>query len=217
MSHIVLEHLDTSSMLLMYAAEELSPTEQAEVRKRLADNPALQRELDELQNVQAQFEQEMGDLDRAEPLVGQASAIARITRAMRQHKVHRTAVEYKLPARTRHVSLWQRVPRWTYPIAAAAAGGLIYVGVWTFRPDAGRTFVKDNPTTNPSGPVTDGDPADATTPDDVEQNFRNANRTQSDELRQLRQVERQVADLSASNSDLLDGLLSQHVGMPDNE
>jgi hypothetical protein len=204
-------------MLLMYMAEELPPTEQAEMRKRLAADPALQRELDELQNVQARFEQEMGELDHAEPLVGQASAIARVTRAMRQHQVNRTAVEYKLPARTRHVSLWHRVPRWTYPIAAAAAVGLIYVGVWTFRSDASRTLVKDTSTTNPSGPITDGDLADATTPDDVEQNFRNSNRTQTAELQQLRQVERQVADLSANNSDLLDGLLSQHVGMPDNE
>ena len=202
-------------MLLMYVAEELSPTEQAEVRKRLAADPVLARELDELQNVQAGFEREMAELDHAEPLIGQASAIGRIARAMRQHQVRRTAVEYKLPAR--HVNLWKRVPAWAYPVAAAAAVGLIYVGVWTFKPEGGPR-IAINPTTLPStGPVNDGDLADVTTPDAIEQNFRNSNRTQSDELRQLRQVERQVADLSASNSDLLDGLLSQHVGMPDNE
>jgi hypothetical protein len=131
---------------------------------------------------------------------------------MRQHKVQRTAVDYKLPAR--HVSLWQRAPRWSYPIAAAAAVGLVFVAWWTFKPvDAGRSPIAIKlPTSEPS----DDSTSDATT-EELDQNLRNTNRMQTEQLQQLRQVERQVADLSQSNSDLLDGLLSQHVVLPDNE
>jgi hypothetical protein len=209
---IVLEHLDPSSMLLMYLTEELSPAEQAEVRKRLAADPSLQRELDELQNVQHEFDHAMSGLDAADPLIGQASAVVRISRAMRQHKVNRVAVEYKLPARS--ISLWQRVPRWTYPLAAAAALGLIYIGWWTFQPADNSRPYAINPTTQPSNDSMTEAQADV---DGVEQNLRNTNRTQPDEMRELRQVERQVADLSDTNSNLMDGLLSQHIGLPDNE
>jgi len=63
----------------MYLADELPPAERAEVRKRLAADPSLQRELDELQSVQWDFARAMGELDQYEPLIGQASAIGRIT------------------------------------------------------------------------------------------------------------------------------------------
>jgi len=137
---------------------------------------------------------------------------------MRQHTVQRTAIEYKLPAR--RPSLWQHVPRWTYPLAAAAAVGLIYIGWWTFKPV--RPVAWGTAPTTPSTVADElehklRDADDVKTVDELEQNFRNSNRMQSDEMRNLRQVERQVADLSDGNPNLLDGLLSQHIGLSDNE
>ena len=132
----MLEHLDNSSLLLMYLADELPASQQAALERRIASDASLQAELESLREAQADFLTGMAKLDAANP-VSQAAAIARITRAMRQHEVRRVALAPKQVGN----HFWRRVPRWAYPVAAAAAILLVYVGVWTMRPIGPTTTV----------------------------------------------------------------------------
>jgi anti-sigma factor RsiW len=212
----VLEQMDNPSALLMYLAGELPPEERAIVEQRLAADPSLRSELEEIRSAQAEFEVAMAALDRAEPVASEASAVARIGRAMRQHQVRVVAVP---DAPSRSVSFWNRVPRWSYPLTAAAAAALVYVGWWALKPVEVTALVAMG-TTAPVVKIegalkTDAD--DALVVEGLENNLRNSNRTQGSTLRELRQMEVQLAELSRGSVDPLEGLLADHPNISENE
>lgn len=217
----MVEQLDNSSALLLHLAGELPAEERAELERRLAADPALAAQLDELHMAQSALEHAMSTLDAADPLPGEAAAVARITRAMRQHKVRPSLVAYR-PA-TVHRSFWQRVPRWSYPLTAAAAIALVYVGWWTLKPINPPTIAFHNPHSNQTGSVTTTvEPVLASESDEsmvlgLENNLRTPNRTQGKPLHELRLMEQQVADLSQGGSDPLQDLLANHPVLSENE
>jgi len=133
----VLEQLDQSAFLLMYLADELPAGERAQVEQLLASDASLRQEFETLRSAQDQFVHQMASADATASTLGEASSINRITRAMRQHQVRRVLTPAAETPRSVH--FWARVPRWGYPIAAAAAVALVYVGYWTIKaPDPTR-------------------------------------------------------------------------------
>src|SRR5258708_6576648 len=121
----------------MYLADELPAGERAQVEQLLASDASLRQELETLRSAQDQFVHQMAGADSAASTLGEASSINRITRAMRQHHVRRVLTPAAESSKSVH--FWARVPRWGYPIAAAAAVALVYVGYWTIKaPDPTR-------------------------------------------------------------------------------
>src|SRR5438045_2532260 len=102
----------------MYLADELPAGERAQVEQLLASDASMQKELETLRAAQDQFAQQMAAADSAVPTLGEASSIHRITRAMRQHQVRRVLAPAAPTPKS--IPFWSRVPRWGYPIAAAA-------------------------------------------------------------------------------------------------
>src|SRR5579859_4137933 len=115
----------------MYLADELPAVERAQVEQLLASDSSLRQELEALRSAQDQFVDQLASADAAASTLGEASSINRVTRAMRQHHVRRVLTPVGESPRSIH--FWARVPRWGYPIAAAAAVALVYVGYWTIK------------------------------------------------------------------------------------
>jgi len=210
----VLEQLDQSARLLMYLADELPAGERAQVEQLLASDASLRQELETLRSAQDEFTRHMVGADAAASTLGEASSINRITRAMRQHHVRRVLT----PAAetTKSVHFWARVPRWGYPIAAAAAVALLYVGYWTIKaPDPTRMI--------PTYAIKPATISSEQSSDDVllaslETNLGESNRTQdSSKLTELRQTEKQFADISTTSDPLQTLLTDGQPPMPDNE
>ena len=156
----MLEHLDSNeAVLLMYLADELPPDDRAEFEGMLAHDAGLGAELDRLREAQGAFESAMERLDAA-PLRGQAMAVQRITQAMRQHAASR-------PAAAPHVAPRRlRIPRWSYPTAAAAALIFGMISYWAHIPLPNV----------PQGPVViQDDPHQELLADNLEESFENPN------------------------------------------
>jgi anti-sigma-K factor RskA len=114
---------DERSMLLMYLAGELSAPDREEVERRLAKDARLAAELADLQASHASYLEMMSILEAATPpAVPDAAAAQRANRAIRQWATRRLA--NPLPAaRANHF-----LPRWVYPMAAAAA--MVVAVIW---------------------------------------------------------------------------------------
>ena len=107
---------DNQAMLLLYLSGEMSPVDRAEVERRLAVDETLRAQLTELQVAHAVYLQAMKSLTAATPApLSEDAAAQRACRATRQWAVRRLA--HPSPAGGLHLLL----PRWTYPVAAAAA------------------------------------------------------------------------------------------------
>jgi anti-sigma factor RsiW len=219
----VLEQLDQSAFLLMYLADELPAGERAQVEQLLASDASLRQELETLRSAQEQFVREMASADATASTLGEASSINRITRAMRQHQVRRVLTPAAEAPKSVH--FWARVPRWGYPIAAAAAVALVYVGYWTIKaPDPTHMVAVDRAPAHraslpPGGPAV---PSEQSSDDvllaSLEDNLRESNRTQdSVKLTELRQTEKQFADISTTSDPLQSLLTDGQPPMPDNE
>src|SRR6478609_10105905 len=84
--------LDTTSLLLMYLAEELPAAERQRVQQRLAAEPALAAALAELRGVEAAADEALAGADRARPLPMSAEvAVRRFARDAAQWNVDRLA------------------------------------------------------------------------------------------------------------------------------
>src|SRR6266478_4216615 len=115
----------------MYLADELPAGERAQVEQLLASDASLRQEFETLRSAQDQFVHQMAGADATASTLGEASSINRLTRAMRQHQVRRVLTPVAETTTSAH--FWSRVPRWGYPIAAAAAVALVYIGYWTIK------------------------------------------------------------------------------------
>jgi anti-sigma factor RsiW len=210
----VLESLDQTSILLMYLSGELPARDRAEVERRLAADAGWRAELAQLQFMQAQFESEMASLDVSQRLAGQASAVGRIGRAMRQHKVASLSeLEALAPRRVLYF------PAWAYPIAAAAAVGLVYLAWWVHRPEPQDRPLPGNVAMNDSRGA-DTTPSDSSDPDrvlfaELEQSFEEQNPTQPRSLESLKHSEQELADLARAASDPLQVLFTDPRFTPD--
>lgn len=195
--NVVVEQLDQTSELLMYLAGELPHRQSMALERRLAADPALARELETLRELRSDFDMKMQALDEKR-IPGQAMAVARISRAMRLHGVSLESDETLVPRRVLHM------PAWGYPIAAAAAVVLVYVGWWAHQPAIHLTSVAQIATVHNS-PTTS-----KTSPDqeqvmfaELTESFRDHNPTQSRSLESLTHVESELAAIASPMRDSL--------------
>jgi len=194
----VVEQLDQTSELLMYLAGELPHRQSMALEKRLAADSALARELKTLRELQSDFDAQMQALD-GKRIPGQAMAVARISRAMRMHGVGQEADETLAPRRVLHM------PAWAYPIAAAAAVVLVYVGWWAHQPAAHVTSVVQLPVSaNSATPVKTSSDQDQVMFAELAESFRNHNPTQRRSLDSLSHAESELATLASPTRESLD-------------
>jgi anti-sigma factor RsiW len=130
----LLEQLDRESMLLMYAADELSLEDRLEVERRVAADAALAAALAEIQQLNALCDGALTSEDKQTRLPMSAdTAMRRMSRVMKQwqtDQAHRKAMAPVAPHRF-------RLPIWSYPGAVAAAV-IVAALVWArMLPDAG--------------------------------------------------------------------------------
>ncbi len=190
----MLQELNKDAALLMYLADELSPADRAKVNAMLASDPALQKELQQLEETVQGFGSAMMKLD-AGPVAGEAETLRRVGKAMRQRMVDR-AVETAPAIGKKPRGL--RYPAWAYPIGAAAAVIIAVISWWGHRPD---TTVK-----LPS--MGNGIAVNNTMPEeevrqvatDMEKSFEETNMTQPEtSVASLETAEAQLAELSRSS------------------
>ena len=133
------EQLDRDALLMLYAADELSPEQRAAVEARLAAEPELAAELGMLRSAQDQCFAALAHADEHDRLpVSEGVAVRRVSRAMKQWQVRRAlAANAVVPAAPR-----RKLPWWVYPSATAAA---LIVGflVWSVRQPVGNVMPAD--------------------------------------------------------------------------
>jgi anti-sigma factor RsiW len=112
--------------LLLYLFDELSPSDRAEVKRLLADDPSLQKDLEALQALHTRISSSLEELDGSTPLVTSADQSARrVMRELRRQQLEmeiRPASQLELPRR--------QVPRVVYAVAAVAAIIILTLGMW---------------------------------------------------------------------------------------
>lgn len=194
----MVEQLDQTSELLMYLAGELPHRQSMALEKRLAADSVLARELESLRELQSDFDSQMQALD-GKRIPGQAMAVARISRAMRMHGVSQEADETLAPRRV------LRMPAWAYPIAAAAAVALVYVGWWAHQPAQHVTSVAQVsvPPTSPTTARASSDQEQVMFAE-LTESFRNHNPTQRRSLDSLSHAESELATLASPARESLD-------------
>jgi anti-sigma factor RsiW len=114
-------------VLLLYLANELPPEDRADLERLLSSDASLQRDLDSLRALQTQV---VGGLDILESsTVLAASENLSTRRVMREMRRFQLELDSRAPAHleTGRHHAW---PRWTYPLAAAAAIIFILLGLW---------------------------------------------------------------------------------------
>lgn len=133
MSNVLQQLESPEAVLMLYAADELSPADRAEVERRLAADAGMRAELERLRHANDVFAAGMASLDRSTRLpMPEAVGLRRVARAMRQwqaDRARRPAAVVDRPA--------LRYPWWAYPVAAAASVVIAFVVWWgnAERPD----------------------------------------------------------------------------------
>lgn len=127
-----LQYLESNEAIaLMYAADELSSEDRAEVEHKLASDDNLAQELRQILQSQKAFSNIMQRLDRAQRLpISQAAAVRQVSRALTQWGIDRLAPKAPPPLRR-----GLRLPWWSYPMATAAAMLLSLLVWWVQRPE----------------------------------------------------------------------------------
>lgn len=128
----VLRELNKESLLLLYLAEELSAEDRAQVERMLAGDAGLRADLEKLGGAFEVFETGMARLD-ARPLPAESVMVRSIGGAMRQRMAERMFETARSAAPAAQRGL--RYPAWAYPVAAAAAVLIAFLGYWGHQPD----------------------------------------------------------------------------------
>jgi anti-sigma factor RsiW len=127
--------LDQEAILLLYLAAELPAADREEIERMLESDPNLRSELDQLRQVQeaahAALRQSDAQTGRSEPAAGRAAG------EIERWAAHRASPRLAGASRARSWS----IPRWAYPIAAAAVLAIAFVAWW----GVGRSAVPDAP------------------------------------------------------------------------
>ncbi len=143
---------DDSQILLLYLADELPEPDRLQTERRLAGEPALAEELEQLRSIYGQIGARLQEADELAGVPVNVNAMARsIGRQMRQRLAEPRPV---VPAETRPAT--GRVRPWLLPSAVAAA---ILVGsaVWILRSGTFESHqqvaVRSGPTTTTTHPI----------------------------------------------------------------
>jgi hypothetical protein len=124
------------------------------VEARLAADPQMRQQLDQLRALNAGFASTMSQLDGAEPLADPGAAMQRrVSRAMRQWQVDRLR-----ESPDTRMARSRRPRMWVFVASAAALAIFSYVAWWGFQPASNDTVVlpleqQDMFRTFPPGPV----------------------------------------------------------------
>jgi anti-sigma factor RsiW len=130
----LLEQLDRESMLLMYAADELSAEDRLEVERRVAADASLAAALEEIRqlNVMCQGALKAEDEQTRLPMSAD-TAMRRMSRVMKQWQTDQATRKAMAPMAPHRF----RLPVWAYPGAVAAAM-IVVALIWArMLPDAG--------------------------------------------------------------------------------
>ena len=112
------------AVLLMYLADELPAEDRAEVEQMLASDESLRRQLAGVGDLQASVTGRLDDVEIAKPARVDEAAVGRALREMRRYRLECAARP------TVEVAVGRRWPKWSYPIAAAAAVVFVLIGLW---------------------------------------------------------------------------------------
>lgn len=125
--HSLLNQLQTDeSILMMYAAGELSAEDRGHVEQRLANDAALRAELDRVRELTGTVDDALERIDASTRLpVSEGVAVRKVGRVMRQWQIDRMA-----PPPVEEPQDQLRFPWWTYPLATAAAVLLAFLVWW---------------------------------------------------------------------------------------
>ena len=133
------EQLDRDALLMLYAVDELSPAQAAELEAKLSADPSLAQQLQQVRDLLSQADETVRAIDEVQRLpVSDAVAVRSAARAMQQWSVDR------LRNRVEPEKKVTGIPWWIYPSAAAA---VLIIGflIWS-----GRQEVPSMPSLNPT-------------------------------------------------------------------
>ena len=118
---------DREAVLLLYLANELSAEDRSELERMLSKDPALERDLRRLGELQEEVAGGLAELDSARPLhMSEEISTRRVMREMRRFQLE---LNSRAPVQLEASSL-RRWPRWIYPVGAAAAIIFTVLGLW---------------------------------------------------------------------------------------
>ena len=133
----LLQQLENNeAVLLMYLADELPGDDRAEVAQLLASDSALRSELEALRSTQDYLTQVFSAADGlaipavVEDIGRQAAAARQVSRAMVRYRLESEQRAAREQARPAVRAL--RLPKWSYPFAAAAMVLIAWVSYWGF-------------------------------------------------------------------------------------
>lgn len=193
----MLRDLDTTSLLVLYVADELPIEQRQQVDRLLASDPALRERLGELELAVNRFDGAMRDADQR-PLGGEAQARRRIGSAMRRALALRETAPAPLPVKT---TFFSRYPSWMPVAGVAAAVAVGFFTWWGYQPSMP---IRLQPVT--SGMAVAPTPEPATKVVDASSDFDGLDLgfgENTHNVASLEMAERQLAELSDSRSDLL--------------
>jgi len=124
---VELDNLDRESAMILYLAGELEPAEREAFEQRLASEPQLAAEVEQLRAAQEAVGAELARADRSARLpVSEGVAVRRVSRAMSNWLVGRNAAPMQMSKKQ------TPLPWWSYPSAIAAS---LIVGflIWSSR------------------------------------------------------------------------------------
>ena len=124
---VQLDNLDRESAMILYLAGELEPAEREAFERRLAGEPQLAAEIEQLRAAQQSVASELQRADNSARLpVSEGVAVRRVSRAMSSWLVGRNAAPIQIVRKN------APLPWWSYP-SAIAASLIIGFLVWSSR------------------------------------------------------------------------------------
>lgn len=114
---------DTQATILLYLADELPPADRARLEQLLATDAQVNAKLQAMRRLQDDCAQLLAG--GATPGCGESS-VRSIVALIKQHQARRML---SLSTDTHPAMTW-RLPRWSYPLIAAAASLFILLGLW---------------------------------------------------------------------------------------
>ena len=113
---VQLDNLDRESAMILYLAGELEPAEREAFERRLAAEPKLAAEVEQLRAAQQSVVSELQRADTSARLpVSEGVAVRRVSRAMSSWLVGRNAAPIQIVRKN------APLPWWSYPSAIAAS------------------------------------------------------------------------------------------------
>ena len=136
----LINNLDPESILMLYAAGELSAEDQARVEQMLADDPSLRAAHEQLVAAQQSLDAQMSSADAKAPLPApQTSSVRHVSAAIKQWHVNRLAAKPSTEVRN------GRRLGWAYALGSLAAIIIVTVFIFYSHVDDARDQSAKNP------------------------------------------------------------------------